>query len=165
MTRSLRILAAAAAVLIVAVSATTASAAGSVAVTIKLVEALEAPPFTFPTCPDIGVDVNCGTGEFRPFGQASEIVSINACGDNCTIRWITVQGGTIVLRESLSNASCLGACVSQWPHGGPFSGTLTADVIDGSGVFAGATGTLTGRLKAAAWEAQITYSGSITLIS
>jgi len=152
-----------AAVLIAAASATAVPASSSVAVTIKLVEPLKAPPFTFPTCPDIGVDDNCGTGEFRPFGQASEIVSINVCGDNCTIRWITVQGGTIVLRESLSDASCPGACVSQWPHGAPFSGTLTANVVDGSGIFAGATGTLTGSLNAAAWEAQITYSGTITL--
>jgi hypothetical protein len=161
--RSLRLLMAGAAVLIAAASATAVPASSSVAVTIKLVEPLKAPPFTFPTCPDIGVDVNCGTGEFRPFGQASEIVSINVCGDNCTIRWITVQGGTIVLRESLSDASCPGACVSQWPHGAPFSGTLTANVVDGSGIFAGATGTLTGSLNAAAWEAQITYSGTITL--
>jgi hypothetical protein len=161
--RSLRLLMAGAAVLIAAVSATAAPASSSVAVTIKLVEPLEAPPFTFPTCPDVGVDVNCGTGEFRPFGQASEVVSIGACGDNCTIRWITVQGGTILLRETVRDASCPGACVSQWPHGGPFGGTLTADVIDGSGIFAGATGTLTGSLKAAAWEAQITYSGTITL--
>jgi hypothetical protein len=135
-----------------------------VAVTIKLVEPLKAPPFTFPTCPDIGVDVNCGTGEFRPFGQASEIVSIGACGEDCTARWITVQGGALALRETLSDASCPGACVSQWPHGGAFSGTLHADVIDGSGIFAGATGTLTGSLNAAAWQAQITYSGTITLI-
>jgi hypothetical protein len=161
--RSLLLLIAGAAVLVAAASATAAPASSSVPVTIKLVEALKAPPLTFPTCPDIGVDVNCGTGEFRPFGQATEIVSIDACGDNCTIRWITVQGGTIVLRESLSDFSCPGACVTQWPHGAPFSGTLTATVVDGSGIFAGATGTLSGSLNVAAWEAQITYSGTITL--
>ena len=148
---------------VAAVAATAAPAASSVGVSIKLVELLKAPPYTFPTCPDIGVDVNCGSGEFRPFGRASEIVSINACGDNCTIRWITVQGGTIVLREALSDASCPGACVSQWPHGAPFSGTLTADVVYGTGIFAGATGSLTGTLDAAAFEAQITYSGTIAL--
>jgi hypothetical protein len=164
MTRWVRLLVVGTAALVVAaMSATAAPAASSVAVTIKLVEPLKAPPFTSPTCPDIGVDVNCGTGEFRPFGQASEIVSIGACGDNCTIRWITVQGGTVVLRETLRDPSCPGACVSQWPHGGPFSGSLTADVVDGSGIFARATGTLTGAVNAAAWEAQITYSGTITL--
>lgn len=160
---SLRLLMAAAAVLIAAASATAAPGSSSVAITIKLVEPLKAPPFTFPTCPDIGVSVNCGAGELRPFGHADGIVSIGACGDNCTIRWITVQGGTIVLRESLSDVSCPGACTSQWPHGGSFSGTLTATVVDGSGIFAGTTGTLTGSLTAAAWEAQIKYSGTITL--
>jgi hypothetical protein len=157
-----------AAVLVGLVAATvvaTAPAATGVGVTIKFVELLKAPPYTFPTCPDIGVDVNCGTGEFRPFGRASEIVSINACGDNCTLRWITVQGGTLVLREALSDPSCPGACITQWPHGSPFSGTLTADVVSGTGVFAGATGTLTGALSGAAYQAQITYVGAIFLAS
>jgi hypothetical protein len=143
----------------------TAPAATGVGVTIKLVELLKAPPYTFPTCPDIGVDVNCGTGEFRPFGQASEIVSIDACGDNCTLRWITVQGGTIVLREALSDPSCPGICITHWPHGSPFTGTLTANVINGTGIFAGATGSLTGTLSAAAYQAQVTYAGTIVLAS
>jgi hypothetical protein len=151
--------------LVAATVVTTTPAASGVGVTIKLVEPLKAPPYTFPTCPDIGVDVNCGTGEFRPFGQASEIVSINACGDNCTVRWITVQGGTIVLREALSDPSCPGACVTQWPHGSPFKGTLTADVVNGTGIFAGATGSLTGTLSAAAYQAQVTYAGTIFLAS
>jgi hypothetical protein len=157
-----------AAVLVGLVAATlvaTAPAATGLGVTVKLVEPLKAPPYTFPTCPDIGVDVNCGTGEFRPFGQASEIVSIGACGDNCTLRWITVQGGTIVLREALSDPSCPGACITQWPHGAPFSGTLTAEVVYGTGIFAGATGRLTGTLTAAAYEAQIAYAGTIVLVS
>ena len=163
MTRWVRLLVVGATALVAAVSATAAPAASSVAVTIKLVELLKAPPFTFPNCPDIGVDVNCGRGEFRPFGRASEVVSINACGDNCTIRWITVHGGTIVLRETLSDPSCPGACVTQWPHGAPFSGTLTADVVYGTGIFAGAAGSLNGTLSAAAFEAQVTYSGTIAL--
>jgi hypothetical protein len=157
-----------AAVLVGLVAATvvaTAPAATGVGVTIKLVELLKAPPYTFPTCPDIGADVNCGTGEFRPFGLASEIVSINACGDNCTLRWITVQGGTIVLREALSDLSCPGACITQWPHGSPIRATLTANVVNGTGIFAGATGSFTGTLNAAAYQAQVTYSGTIVLAS
>jgi hypothetical protein len=164
MKRLVRLLVVGTAVLLaVAMSVTAAPAASSVPVSIKLVELLKAPPYTFPTCPDIGVDVNCGSGEFRPFGQATEIVSINGCGDNCTIRWITVQGGTVVLREVLSDPSCPGACVPQWPHGAPFSGALNADVVYGTGIFAGATGSLTGTLTAAAFEAQITYTGTIAL--
>ena len=163
--RKLHVLAAlAAAFMIAAVAATTSQAATTVPVTIKLVEALRAPSLTN-GCPDIGIDVNCGTGEFRPFGQADSIVSINACGDNCTIRWISVSGGTLVLRESLSNITCPGACVTQWPHGGQFFATTTAEVVFGTGVFAGATGVLTGTLKAVAWVAQIDYSGTIVLES
>ena len=45
-------------------------------------ELLKAPPYTFPTCPDIGKDVNCGSGEFRPFGQASEIGSLGVVQDD-----------------------------------------------------------------------------------
>jgi hypothetical protein len=161
--RSLRLLVAGAAVLVAAVSVTAAPAANSTAVTIKLVEPLKAGPIGNESCPDIGLSVNCGNGEARPFGQASEIVSLGACGENCSIRWITMQGDTVVLRETLSDLSCPGACVPEWPHGAPFSGTLTAEIIDGWGVFAGATGTLTGSVKVAAWEAQITYSGTITL--
>jgi len=164
MTRWTRLLAVGSAALVVAaVAATATPAASSVPVSIKLVELLKAPPYIFPTCPDIGQDVNCGSGELRPFGRASEIVSINACGDNCTLRWITVQGGTIVLREALSDLTCPGACVTQWPHGAPFSGTLTADVVGGTGIFAGATGSLTGTLTAVAFEAQVSYAGTIAL--
>jgi hypothetical protein len=163
--RKLHVLAAlTAAFMVAAVAATTAQAATPVPVTIKLVEALRAPSLTN-GCPDIGVDVNCGTGELKPFGQADSIVSINGCGDNCSIRWITVSGGTLVLRESLSNITCPGPCVTQWPHGGQFWATTTAEVVFGTGVFAGATGRLTGTLKAVAWVAQIKYSGTIVLAS
>jgi len=162
-TRSVRLVVIGAAALLAAACAAASQASSSVTVTFKLVELLKAPPYTFPTCPDIGPDVNCGSGELRPFGRATEIVSINACGDNCTLRWITVQQGTIVLRESLSDPSCPGACVAQWPHGAPFNAKLIAKVVDGTGIFAGATGTLTGTLRAAAFEAQVTYSGGIAL--
>jgi hypothetical protein len=151
------------AAMLAAFGAVAAPAATGVPVSLHIVESLKAPPFTFPTCPDIGVDVNCGTGELLPFGRADSIVSINACGDNCTIRWITVPQGTIVLREAASNISCPGACATEWPHGGAFYATMTATVVGGSGLFEGATGSLTGTLKAVALEAQITYSGEITL--
>jgi hypothetical protein len=164
--RTFRLVLAGAAVLVVAgLSAVAAPAATSVSVSVKLVEALKAGPIGTQTCPDIGVDVNCGSGEVRPFGRATSIVSIGVCGENCSIRWITLSGGTIVLRESLSNVSCPGACVTEWPHGAPFRATSTAVVVGGTGDFAGASGDLSGSLAVAAWEAQITYSGTITLPS
>ena len=131
MTRWVRLLVVGATALVAAVSATAAPAASSVAVTIKLVELLKAPPFTFPNCPDIGVEFNCGRGEFRPFGRASEVVSINACGDNCTLPGSPCTVGRSSCARHSATPSCPGACVTQWPHGAPFSGTLTADVVYG----------------------------------
>jgi hypothetical protein len=151
------------AAVVAAIGAVAAAPATGVPVSLHVVESLKAPPFTFPTCPDIGLDVNCGTGEFRPFGRVDSIVSIGACGDTCNIRWITAPQGTIVLREIASDFSCPGACATAWPHGGSFYAILTATVVGGDGIFEGATGSLTGTLKAVALQAQITYSGEIAL--
>ena len=151
------------AAVVAAIGAVAAPAATTVPVNLHVVESLKAPPLTFPTCPDIGLDVNCGTGEFLPFGRVHSIVSIGVCGDTCNIRWITAAQGTIVLREIASDFTCPGACATEWPHGGSFYATLTATVVGGDGMFEGATGSLTGTLKAVALQAQITYSGEIAL--
>jgi hypothetical protein len=116
-------------------------------------------------CPDIGLNVNCGTGEAIPFGQATEIVSIAACGETCNLRWIILAQGVILLRETADDFSCPGACASQWPHGAPLNATLTAVVVDGTGIFQGASGTLAGTLRVAAFQAQIKYTGTLTLAS
>lgn len=149
----------------VAALAVTASApaATSQPVAITITESLRAP--VFQTCPDIWIDRNCGTGQLRPFGQATSIVAIGICGDDCNIRSLTVSDGTIVLREIVSDVTCPGACASEWPHGGAFRATLTATVVDGTGAFAGATGTLSGTLRAVAYDAQIKYAGAIALAS
>lgn len=149
--------------MIAAVSAVAAPAATGVPVDLHVAESLKAPPLTFPVCPDIGLDVNCGTGQLRPFGRVASIVSIGACGDNCNIRWITASQGTIELHEALSDIRCPGACATEWPHGGAFYARMTATVVAGTGIFQGATGTLTGTLKAVAWQAQITYAGDVEL--
>ena len=114
-------------------------------------------------CPDIGIDVNCGTGEVIPFGQATEIVSIGVCGETCNLRSIILPQGQILLRETAGDFSCPGACESQWPHGSPLNATLTAVVVDGTGIFQGASGTLTGTLRVAAFQAQVKYTGTLTL--
>ena len=116
-------------------------------------------------CPDIGIDFNCGSGELSPFGHATEIVSIGACGETCNLRWIELADGLLVLRETVSDFACPGTCVTEWPHGAPFSATLAAVVVGGEGRYEGATGTLTGSLRAAAWQAQIKYEGTIALAS
>jgi hypothetical protein len=116
-------------------------------------------------CPDIGLAFNCGSGEVIPFGQATEEVLIDACGPGCGFRFINLPQGSIVLQETGSDFSCSGACGSEFPHGAPFSATLADVVIDGTGIFEGATGTLNGTLKATVWHAQIKLSGSIALAS
>ena len=151
------------AAVVAAVAAVAAPAATGVPVRLHVVESLKAPPLTFPACPDIGLDVNCGTGELRPFGRVDSIVSIGGCGDNCSIRWITAPQGTIVLQETLSDVTCPGACATDWPHGGAFYATTTASVVSGTGIFQGASGELSGTIKAVAFEAQITYSGELAL--
>jgi hypothetical protein len=145
-----------------------AAAATSVPVSMTLAESAAPLRAGWPgsePCPDIGLDVNCGTGEVIPFGHATEIVSIGACGETCSLRWIILAQGVIVLSETTGDFSCPGACVSQWPHGSPVNAPLTAVVVDGTGIFQGASGTLTGTVRAAAFQAQIKYTGTLTLAS
>jgi hypothetical protein len=143
-----------------------AAAATTVSVSMTLAESANPLRAGWPgsePCPDIGLDVNCGTGEVIPFGHATEIVSIGACGETCSLRWIILAQGVILLRETAGDFSCPGACVSQWPHGSPIDAPLTAVVAGGTGIFEGASGTLTGTVRAAAFQAQIKYAGTLTL--
>jgi hypothetical protein len=145
-----------------------AAAATTVSVSMTLTESADPLRAGWPgsePCPDIGLSVNCGTGEVIPFGHAIEIVSIGACGETCNIRWIDLADGSIVLRETVSDFSCPGACVTEWPHGAPFRATLAAVVVGGTGIFQGASGSLSGTLSVAALHAQIKYAGTLTLAS
>jgi hypothetical protein len=148
---------------IAAVAAMPAAAATSVSVKMTFAELLKPGWPGQEPCPDIGIDFNCGSGEVIPFGHALEVASIGACGETCTIRFVELADGEIVLREIASDFACPGACVTEWPHGAPFNATLTAVVIGGSGRYEGASGTLTGTLRAAAWQAQVKYEGVLTL--
>src|SRR5215218_750295 len=80
-----------------------ASSSSTVPVSMTLVEPLKAGWPGQDPCPDIGIDVNCGSAEVTPFGRARAIVSINGCGDNCTLRWIYLPQGTLVLVETASD--------------------------------------------------------------
>ena len=148
-----------------ALAAMPAAAATTVSVSMTLTEPLRSGWPGSEPCPDIGLDVNCGSGEVIPFGHATQIVSIGACGETCNIRRIDLADGSIVLRETVSDFSCPGACVTEWPHGAPFRATLAAVVVGGTGIFHGASGSLSGTLRAAAWHAQIKYAGRLTLAS
>ena len=150
-----------AAIVIVAVAAMPAAAVTSVPVKLTFAEPLRAGWPGSEPCPNIGSDVNCGSGEVIPFGHATQIVSIGACGESCNFRWIDLADGSLLLREAVSDFACPGACVAEWP----FSATLTAVIVDGKGRYEGATGTLTGSLRGTGSQAQIKYEGTLTLAS
>jgi hypothetical protein len=102
----------------------------------------------------------CGNGAVTPFGHATEtIVGGGACGGSCDFRTVNIAGGSIYMDESLSNPTCPGSC--QPNPAEPFTGTLTDVVVGGTGIFAGATGTLSGSVSANGPEAVIQLSGTI----
>jgi hypothetical protein len=102
----------------------------------------------------------CGNGVVVPFGHATEtIVGGGACGGNCDFRTVNVAGGSIYIDEFLSNPACPGSCHPNPAE--PFSGTLADVVVGGIGMFAGATGNLSGSVSANGPEASIQLSGTI----
>jgi hypothetical protein len=139
-----------------------ATASTTYTVTAHFVEPI-APPVD---CP-ITFDGFCGTGRVTPFGKATDMIDFGVgCGGACDVRTIYLSAGTLVLNETFSDPACPGSC-HQNPAS-PQSGTLSDVVISGTGIFAGATGTLTGSVKAAgdwipAGESQITLSGILVL--
>ena len=163
--RHLRIALAGAVVLAVVVPALGLAAGPSVPVRMTLTEPLKAGWPGAEPCPDVGIDVNCGSGEVIPFGHATHIVSIGACGETCNFRRIDLPQGSIFLVETASDFSCPGACVPEFPPPPPFALSLSAVVVGGLGSFGGATGNLSGSVKGAGWHAQIKFAGTITLVA
>jgi hypothetical protein len=98
------------------------------------------------TCPGFP-DVACGAGQVVPLGQASEVLVFGAgCGGACDLRTINLAGGSLILEETVSDVSCPGGVCRP----GPLeigSGNLTDVVVGGTGIFEGATGTLTGTVR------------------
>jgi len=102
----------------------------------------------------------CGIGEVVPFGQATETIEFGAgCAGACDLRTIELAGGSLVLAEIAGSGN-----EKPNPSGyGQFSASLTDDVVGGTGLFAGATGTLTGTVQGAGRSTIITLSWPITL--
>jgi hypothetical protein len=148
------------------VFASQAAAATTVPVSMTLTEPLMA---GFPgqqPCPDIALAFNCGSGEVMPFGHATEELAFgSACGGACDLRIINMAGGSIFMEETASNFSCPGVCGSHGPLGTPFSLTLSDAIFAGTGIFEGATGSLSGTAVIGGWHAQIKLTGTITLTS
>lgn len=104
----------------------------------------------------------CGNGIVLPYGHASEtIVFGGACGGGCDLRTVNLPSGSIYIDEFFSNPTCPGSCRPNPAE--PDSGTLTDTVVGGTGLFAGATGNVSGSVTAAGPESSIRLSGTIRL--
>lgn len=112
-------------------------------------------------CP-VFPDGFCGTGVVVPFGKATETILFGgACGGDCDFRTVNVAGGSIYLDEFFSNPTCPGSCRPNRAE--PGGGTLTDVVVGGTGMFARASGILSGGVFAAGPQSAIKLSGTITL--
>jgi hypothetical protein len=157
-----------------------AQAATQVPIDISLAE-----PAVNPNC---AVPANfCGSGVMTPYGHATEMIEFGVgCGGTCDRRTVSVSSGSLVLDERISAPEselyCPGPPGPCRPSQGnvfkPFRAPLSDTVAGGTGVFAGATGTLTGTLWGAgpelggsvSWNLQggtatIRLAGTITLAS
>jgi hypothetical protein len=146
------------------VLASQAVAATTVSVRMMLAEPLKAGTPGNSVCPDIAIEVNCGSGEVLPIGHATEEVSLNVCGDLCNFREIDLPQGSIFLQETVTNFSCPGVCGSQ-TFSPPGTVSLADVVIGGTGIFTGATGTLDGTVGVGGWHGVVTLTGTLTLNS
>ena len=84
-----------------------------------------------------------------PLGQATEIVVFGAgCAGTCDLRTVYLAGGSLILDETGTGGTCPGrAC-----RPGPLElgrGNLADVVVGGTGIYEGATGTLTGTVRLA----------------
>jgi hypothetical protein len=68
--------------------------------------------------------------------------------------------GSIYMHENASNPTCKGACAS--PAALPGGLTLTDVVVGGSGLFAGASGNLSGNVFGEGPQSTVTLTGAIT---
>jgi hypothetical protein len=161
--KSFQFIAGAAVVLALALVIAALAAAGTTTVQVSMTFTEPLIPGFVKGCP-VAPEGFCGSGEVIPFGHATETIDFNAgCGGSCDLRTINLAAGSIFSDETFSNPGCPGVC--QPNRAEPSSGTLTDTVVGGTGIFTGASGTLSGTVRGNGPESQIKLSGTITLTS
>jgi hypothetical protein len=160
-------LATAACVVLVA-GAGQASASTTVAWRTTFAEPIGGPIHSPFDCPP-NSDCSSGSGEVIGLGHAQDLIVFGAaCGGACDVRWLTfTDGSTIVMHEFFSNYQSPGNSNHPTPrsrakYGNPFTGDLADTIVDGTGRFAGATGTASGTVHVAGGIATSRLSGTVT---
>ena len=118
-------------------------------------------------CP---ADTNCSGGQVVGLGQAQEVIVFGGgCGGTCDRRTLTfADGSTIVMDEtdvpdSARTPGKSGNAPGQpGSYGNPFRLDRTDVVVDGTGRFAGASGSATCQVKVAGGVATINLTGTVT---
>jgi hypothetical protein len=106
---------------------------------------------------------SCGSATISGLGHvAFQCVAFDACGPNCELRTLTFDdGSTLVIHESIVGARTPGSSSNAGANA-PMWLLITQSIVGGTGAYAGASGSGTGRVNLAA-GAVITVSGTITL--
>jgi hypothetical protein len=106
---------------------------------------------------------SCGSATISGLGHvAHQCVAFDAYGPNCEVRTITfADGSTLVIHESIVGVVSPGDSSAAGANA-PMFLDITQTIVGGTGRFARATGSGTGRVNLAA-NALITASGTITL--
>ena len=106
---------------------------------------------------------SCGSATISGLGHvAFQSVVFNACGPNCHIRTVTFDdGSTLLIQGSVVGQISPGNSASAGANA-PLFLEITETIVGGTGRFAAATGSGSGRVNLSA-AAIITTAGTITL--
>lgn len=126
---------------------------------------------------DCPPDLDCGTARIDGFGKATRTLGITGvapgvpagCDTVTAIEHMILDSDGSILDLAVRAALCYPGASSSAPgqqgrsQGNPFQGTGTFEVIGGTGVFAGASGSGTLTAIGAGDAIVIDYSGALTL--
>lgn len=117
---------------------------------------------------DCAAGTSCGTANLGSYGKGTSVVQFGACGEGCHVRTIAFEdGSTLVLREvPQGQFTSPGSSGSHGYNGAGFEGNpqrldITQTVLDGTGRFAGASGSGSGTVKSAGGSITIKTSGTL----